>query len=231
MQLKQDSVKDRVMYQPEFFRLEIEEDKKKFDGLVSSGFVFLFDEIYDQLKELIKSRNPASRFDADDYRKLIDKHLDGRNDDNYGVWVYYPWSRRMVHILDEEEYIELRTSANKNKITTAERDILAKKKVGVIGLSVGQSVSVTMAMERSCGELRLADFDTLELNNLNRIRTGVHNLGLLKAYSVAREIAELDPFFKVVCYTDGITDDNIDDFFLKGGKLDAVIDECDGVNI
>jgi len=229
--LKEESLKFREFYQPEFFRLSIKDDKIKFDELIKPGLVFVFDEISDQLKELIKSRHPSSRFEADDYAKLIDKHLAGVDIDDYGVWVYYPWSKRIVHILDEEEFIELRTSANKHKITTAERNILAGKKVGVIGLSVGQSVSVTMAMERSCGELRLADFDTLELNNLNRIRTGVHNLGLLKAYSVAREIAELDPFFKVVCYTDGITDENIDDFFLRGGKLDAVIDECDGVNI
>ncbi len=32
-----------------------------------------------------------------------------------------------------------------------------------------------MAMERSFGELRIADYDVLELTNLNRIRTGVHN--------------------------------------------------------
>ena len=46
-------------------------------------------------------------------------------------------------------------------------------------------------MERICGEIRLADFDILELTNLNRIRTGVHNLGLSKTYSVAREISEI----------------------------------------
>ncbi|HEY8400384.1 MAG TPA: Rv1355c family protein, partial [Cytophagaceae bacterium] len=81
------------------------------------------------------------------------------------------------------------------------------------------------------GEIRLADFDLLELTNLNRIRTGLYNLGICKAVSVAREIAEIDPFLKVICFTDGITDENIDDFFLKGGKLDLVIDECDGLDV
>jgi hypothetical protein len=219
------------IHKPDFFRLANKDDKKKFDELVNNEFIFLHDEIYDQLKELVKSRNPSVVITANDYKPRIEEHLKGTNIDEYGVWVFYPWSRRLVHMLDEEEFIELRTSANKNKITIAERNILATKKVGVIGLSVGQSVSVTLALERGCGELRLADFDTLELNNLNRIRTGVHNLGLLKAYAVAREIAEIDPYFKVVCFTEGITDDNIDSFFLDGGKLDAVIDECDGINI
>lgn len=219
------------VYKPEFFRLTIEDDRKRFKELVSLGSILMHDELYDQLKELIKSRNPRRTLTAADHSILIDEHVSGCPLFDYGVWVYYPWSHRLVHMLDKDEFIELRTSANKNKITIAERDLLATKKVGVIGLSVGQSVSVTLALERGCGELRLADFDTLELNNLNRIRTGVHNLGILKAYIVAREIAEIDPFFKVVCYTEGITDENIDDFFLDGGKLDAVIDECDGVNI
>ncbi len=229
--LRKSAQSTNQLYQPQFFRLSVPAERNDFDALVSSGNVQVFDELYNQLKELIKSRNPHLVLSDDDYKRMIHEHLDGMDPVLYGVWVYYPWSARMVHLLDEAEFIDLRTSANRNKITTAERDILATKKVGVIGLSVGQSVSVTLALERGCGELRLADFDTLELNNLNRIRTGVHNLGLLKAYAVAREIAEIDPFFKVVCYTEGINDDNIDDFFLKGGKLDAVIDECDGVNI
>ena len=219
------------IYQPVFFRLTEEENKSRFNALIEATKVLVSDEIYDQLKELIKSRHPYADFKAEDYATLISKHLNGCAITEYGVWVYYPWSNRLVHLLDETEFIELRTSANKNKITIAERTILAGKKVGVIGLSVGQSVSVTLALERGCGELRLADFDTLELNNLNRIRTGVHNLGIYKAYSVAREIAEIDPFFKVVCFTEGITEENINEFLTGGGKLDVVIDECDSVNI
>jgi len=231
-QIKEDSLRIKEVHTPHFFRLADEENKKRFNKIIESGLVFcICDEIYDQLRELIKSRNPTMRLTADDYSPLIERHLNGLDIIDYGVWVFYPWSGRMVHMLDEAEFIELRTAANRNKITTPERDLLATKKVGVIGLSVGQSVSVTLALERGCGELRLADFDTLELNNLNRIRSGVHNLGLYKAYTVAREIAEIDPFFKTVCYTEGVTEENINDFFTKGGKLDIVIDECDSVNV
>lgn len=220
------------IYQPLFYRLDNTEDKQQYELLLKSNpFIQIYNEIEGQLRELIKSLNPSIRIKANEYPELIKKHLDGQEISEYGTWIYYPWSTRLIHVLPEKEFIDLRTAANRNKITTPERDILSKKKVGVIGLSVGQSVAVTMAMERTCGELRIADFDTLELNNLNRIRTGIHNLGLLKAYSVAREISEIDPFFKVVCYTEGITEANINDFFTKGGKLDAVVDECDGVDI
>src|SRR5690606_20421554 len=98
-----------------------------------------------------------------------------------------------------------------------EQNILLSKKIGIIGLSVGQSVAISLAMERSFGELRIADFDTLDLSNMNRIRTGLFNLGIKKSWMVAREIAEIDPFLKVTVYEEGITDENIDDFFTLGG--------------
>lgn len=223
---------DEIIFRPSFFRLGIPEDRKAFATLLNDfPEIKVYDTIEDQLKELMKVYNPTVTLSKQEYSEKILEHLKGQEIAEYGVWVYYPWSNKVVHLLDETEFVTLRTAANRNKITTAERAILAEKKVGVIGLSVGQSVSLTLAMERGCGELRIADFDTLELNNLNRIRAGVHNLGILKAYVVAREIAEIDPYFKVVCYTEGINTGNIHDFFTKGGLLNIVIDECDGVNI
>jgi tRNA A37 threonylcarbamoyladenosine dehydratase len=97
----------------------------------------------------------------------------------------------------------------------------------VVGLSVGHAIALTITSERICGELRLADFDTLELTNMNRIKTGIQNIGLKKTIIAAREIAEIDPFIKVKCWHDGINDDNIFDFLTGGGKLDLCLEECD----
>src|SRR5690606_35286843 len=117
------------------------------------------------------------------------------------------------------------------KLTPEEQARLATKRVGVVGLSVGQTVATTMALERSVGEIRLADFDRLDLSNLNRIRSSVHNLGVSKVLLTAREIAEIDPFLKVVLYPVGVHDDNLSAFLLRGGKLDVLIDECDSIDI
>ena len=81
-------------------------------------------------------------------------------------------------------------------------------------------------MERTCGHLRLADFDTADLSNLNRLRTGVANIGLNKTIIAAREIMEIDPFFDVQIFNEGITTDNIDDFFTKNGKIDLLVEVC-----
>ncbi|RYZ56230.1 MAG: Rv1355c family protein, partial [Sphingobacteriales bacterium] len=228
----QNTPSTREEYQPIFFRIHIENDLKAFDALLKeTPGILLYDEIESHLREFIKCSNPAVKIRHEDYPGLIEKHLAGRDIRSYGVYVYYPWSRSMVHMLDEEEFVEVRTNRNRYKITPAEQTLLKSKKIGIVGLSVGQSIALTLAMERTCGELRLADFDTAELSNLNRIRTGLTNLGLKKTVIAAREIAEIDPFLKVVIYSDGLTEANMDSFFESGGKLDLLVEVCDGLDI
>lgn len=221
-----------LIYKPIFYRITNASDLAEYNELIESGKVsFLHDELYGQLQELIKMRNPAVKIKPEEYAGLITEHLATSDLDSYGVWVYYPWSRRLVHMLDDHEFIKVRSNRNQYKITLREQEILATKRIGIIGLSVGQSIALTLAMERGFGELRLTDFDTLELSNLNRIRSGVHNLGVPKVVITAREIAEIDPFLKVNCFFEGLTPENMDAFFLENGKLDLLVDECDGLDI
>lgn len=187
----------------------------------------VYDTLESQLKDLIKLENPTRKFTEEEYSVKIDEKLNGMPPHEYGVWVYYPWNNKLIHMLDEEEFIRVRTVRNAYKISFEEQLELRSKKIGIIGLSVGQSVVMTMVMERIAGEFRIADFDSLELGNMNRIRTGVSNVGILKATIVKREIAEIDPFIKVEVFSEGITKQNIDRFLNDGGKLDLVVEECD----
>ncbi|MBO9699131.1 MAG: Rv1355c family protein [Sporocytophaga sp.] len=222
----------RATYKPLLFRLNREEEFVKFNDLLKSeSNLLVFDELRGQVKELIKLRNPKTNLTQAEMENEINKYFANKDSDKLGVWAYYPWANKIVHLLDEEEFVEVRTNRNFYKITPEEKDILAQKKVGIIGLSVGQSVSMTMAMERSFGEIRLADFDILELSNYNRIRTPLSNLGVSKAISVAREIAEIDPYLNIKCFPEGLNQENMDKFFCEGGKLDLLIDECDGFDI
>ena len=159
------------VYKPVILRLSNPADQVTFKSLFDdTKITSVYDEIYGQLQELIKSQNPSIKIKPDEYPDLINKHLMGKDIDEYGVWVYYPWNQRLVHLLDEDEFAEVRTNRNRNKITREEQNKLKTKKIGIVGLSVGQSIALTIAMERTCGELRLADFDTAELSNLNRIK-------------------------------------------------------------
>ncbi|SMO81351.1 ThiF family adenylyltransferase [Solitalea koreensis] len=226
------NVSDNEGYIPYFFRLTIVEDAEKLQELLQNRpWIKVYDELRGQLKELVKLRNPSKQLTEMESEEKISVILDGCAEQDYGVWVYYPWIDKLVHILDEKEFVEVRTSRNIYKITPEERDILMQKKIGVIGLSVGQSIALTLIMERVCGEVRLADFDRVELSNMNRIRVGIHDLNVKKVVCAAREIAEIDPFIKVRCYDEGASESNIDDFMTSNGKLDVLVEECDGVDM
>jgi molybdopterin/thiamine biosynthesis adenylyltransferase len=184
-----------------------------------------------QAKELIKIQYPRERLSPGQVDERYTDSIAGKNPDLQGCWVYYPWSNRLLHILGKSDFVALRTSRNQHKITAREQASLSKRKIGIIGLSVGHSVAMTLATERLFGKLKLADFDTLELSNLNRIRTGLHNIGLNKSIITAREIAEIDPFLNIECFTDGITAENLHHFLTEDGNLDLLIDECDDLEI
>lgn len=233
LHLQEPAFADLLLYRAKFFRLSGgTEEQKALQTLLDSGAVrYIHDTLSDQLRELAKIRNASRKLTAAESAEAIKEYLQGASIEDYGVWAFYPWSGRLVHLLDEPEFIELRTNRNKYKITDGEQETLLRKRVGVIGLSVGQSVALTMAMERSFGELRLADFDTLELSNLNRIRSGVHELGGLKVINAAREIAEIDPYLDVKVFAEGLTRDNLDAFFTEGGQLDVLIEECDNLEM
>ncbi len=220
-----------VEYRPLIFRRNLPENEMAFQEFLNSVCdIEKYDTIYSQISELVKLSNPGVR-DKNHLEDLITKYIDSIELEKYGVWVYYPWSKKLVRLLDEEDFIKVRTNRNIYKILPEDIDTLSKKKIGIIGLSVGQSIALTLALERTCGELRLADFDDIELSNMNRIRAGVQDLGMSKVIIAARQIAELDPYIKVKCYTEGLNKDNIRDFFIEDGKIDILVEECDGLEI
>ncbi|MCD2188292.1 Rv1355c family protein [Actinomycetospora soli] len=143
-------------------------------------------------------------------------------------WVHYPWRRAVVGLLDPAGLRRLRLDRNRNKITDAEQARLGRLRIGVAGLSVGHSIAHTLALEGLCGQLRLADFDTVETSNLNRIPVGLFEVGENKAVVAARRIAELDPDLDLEVWTDGVTPDDVD-AFLDG--LDVLVEEADSLDV
>lgn len=143
-------------------------------------------------------------------------------------WVYYPWRRAVVALPGPRLLRAVRLDRNRNNLTRAEQEMLGQQTIGVVGLSVGHSVAYALALEGICGRLRLADFDTIELTNLNRVPGTLFDIGVNKAVVAARRIAELDPYLPVEVFHDGITDENLDDF-LRG--LSIVVEECDSLDV
>ncbi|RUP03641.1 MAG: Rv1355c family protein [Mycobacterium sp.] len=143
-------------------------------------------------------------------------------------WAYYPWRRSAVAILGPEAFRAVRLDRNRHLITDAEQRTLNGLRVGVVGVSAGHAIAYTLAAEGACGTLRLADFDELELSNLNRVPATVLDIGLNKAIVAARRIAELDPYLEVEVVATGLSPQSVQDF-LDG--LDVVVEECDSLDM
>ncbi|MGV8873137.1 MAG: Rv1355c family protein [Rhodococcus sp. (in: high G+C Gram-positive bacteria)] len=143
-------------------------------------------------------------------------------------WVFFPWRKTVVAVLGPNSFRHLRLDRNRNKITLAEQNSLGDLTIGIIGLSVGHAIAHTLALEGICGTLRLADFDEIELSNLNRIPASILDLGINKAIVAARRIAEIDPYLRVDIVEDGITENTIDGFF---DGLDLLVEECDSLDV
>ncbi len=143
-------------------------------------------------------------------------------------WAYFPWRHTMVRVLGPGGFRMLRSDRNRNKITREEQAVLSDQVIGIVGLSVGHAIAHTLALEGLCRELRLADFDRIELSNLNRIPGTVLDLGVNKAVVVARRIAELDPYLTVRVMPGGLVEAEMDGFV---DGLDLVIDECDSLDV
>ncbi len=227
-------IENKIEFKPVLYDMAKEDDVRELEIFISSNNkqINVYNSIESQVLELYKIDHPRDKPSKKQLAEYWQNWL-RENDPNYfGTWVYYPWNHNLIHLLPEKDFVRLRTSRNQYKIHPEEQAILQSKKIGLIGLSVGQSVALTLSMERVYGTLRIADFDYLELSNLNRIRTGLANLELPKSTAVAREIAEIDPFLKIEVYPDGITEENLDEFIGSGeDKLDLLIEECDALDI
>lgn len=173
-------------------------------------------QIFDQLDE---QRHQLSEIKPSPERNLVEEGP---------RWVYYPWRRAAVRLLGPRSFATLRFDRNHNKITREEQAKLRTLRVGVVGSSAGHSIAHLLAMEGLVGELRLADFDTVELTNLNRIPGGVLDLGVNKSIVCARRIAEIDPYLRVSTFTDGVTRENLESFM---DGLDLLVEECDSLDV
>ncbi|MGZ6777884.1 MAG: Rv1355c family protein [Mycobacterium sp.] len=143
------------------------------------------------------------------------------------TWAFYPWRRTVTSILGPRSFRAVRLNRNRNLITADEQDRLGQLQIGVVGLSVGHAIAHMLAQQGLCGRLRLADFDELELSNLNRVPATVLDVGANKAELAARRIAEIDPYLTVQVFDRGVAPESVDRF-LDG--IDILVEECDSLD-
>ena len=206
-------------------------DAARLNHLIGSGQVrSLHDTIEQQIHDLLRVRARSGALPPDSALDARDAVLAGMLPSEYGRWVFYPWSGRLVHVLPPAEFAELRLDRNRHKVAAPEQERLARFHVGVVGLAAGNAAALTLALEGACGHLKLADFDAVGLAHLNRVRAGVHDLGVPKTVLAARQIYELDPFARITLFHEGLTPENVADFLGGDVPLHTVVDGCDDLH-
>ncbi|EHY79109.1 molybdopterin biosynthesis protein MoeB [Stutzerimonas stutzeri ATCC 14405 = CCUG 16156] len=106
---------------------------------------------------------------------------------------------------------------------------LKQSRVLIVGLGgLGSPVALYLAAA-GVGELHLADFDTLDLTNLQRqIAHDTPSLGLHKVDSVMARLGALNPHVQVVPYRSGLDADSLD---AAVERVDLVLDCTDNFGI
>ena len=170
-----------------------------------------------QLEELFEITFPQY-LHKDDFKirrnEFIKSRLN-RNPHLKGNWVYYPWSGLLLHILPKAELELLLTSRNKNLINSEEQKKLSSSIIGIVGLSIGSNTATSMIHTGIGGILKLADSDDLQTSNLNRVKTGIQQVGQAKVKVTCQEIYEVNPYVDLIIYEQGLTENNIDEFVTK----------------
>lgn len=188
-------------------------------------------DIYaDQLKEVFEIENPTLVKTPHFNKKFSDflaERTKGQTEKLRGNWIYYPWSGLLVHTVSEDEQFALRTNRNKNIITKEEQEILRSFRVGIIGLSVGSNVASALAYGGMANTIKLAEFDSLETTNLNRIRARIDQIGVRKIDVVAQQVYEVNPYADIHYFDNGITKEILEEFVLSDPKPQLIFEIID----
>lgn len=231
--LKPSAVGDSPPPKPQFFDLSKSGGQATLSQLLERNpHTKIIDTYETQLQELFILDNPWLNLNPPQKAKEFARHRDqhyGKGEPwTVGKWVYLPWRHSLLHLLDDAGFQQVRTGRNRNLITKEEQTKYYHSTVAIAGLSVGNSCALSIVLTGGGKHLKLADPDTLELTNLNRIRGSIAELTEPKVYMSARQIYELDPYADLTLYTDGVTPENLGEFC---AGADVIIDEIDNLEM
>ncbi|MDB5161756.1 MAG: UBA/THIF-type binding protein [Candidatus Saccharibacteria bacterium] len=212
-----------VWQQPERFDLGSIADRREVDRRIENGSItstfqarnVLADDLFDlQYPTLTKDESLRRAFiefsDAQGIR--------------FGPWFHMPWDGSLVQYPEQPDHQGLRTMRNRGFDTLAEQAGFLRAKLLVSGLSVGSETLDLMLRGGIGGSVMLADFDTLSLSNLNRIRGTVPQLGMKKTDLAGIKISEFDPYIEQV-HINGVGPEQVEAITAFGP--DIIFDEVD----
>lgn len=221
-------MKSEDIWRPEIITLDSEAGKARLVELQHGNGTRVVDTKNAMLTELAAILSPVEYFAGAGSTLLTELADDRKSKSVPDVWAWYPWKKTLVSILPEEDFVRIRTSRNKYLISEEEQTKFRDLRIGIAGLSVGYSIALAIVLEGGGKNLHLADYDTLDLSNLNRLPYSIDEIGLKKSTIVARRLYELDPYLNITLFSSPLTKENISKFT---NELGVIIDEVDNFAI
>ena len=204
---------------PQFF-------KSQKEAPLNAQVIDIFDSALEELFFITypkEKHHSAIQLREKKLRKFLSTHR------GHDIWIYYPWKNILIHSPSEKLYFTLRTARNRNIITIKEQSNYHSIKVGIVGLSVGSAILVALVRSGGPKTIKLADFDKIEVTNLNRINANLLDVGTNKALVAAQEVWKIDPFAVLDVWQHGVNERNLKEFIARQPKLDIFIDEMDDI--
>ncbi len=97
-------------------------------------------------------------------------------------------------------------------------------RVAVAGLGgLGSNIALSLA-RTGVGCLHLIDFDVVEPSNLNRQQYAIRHLGMPKAEALSAQIAEINPFVRVIAEQIRLTEQNVAQVLAEDGVVCEAFD-------
>jgi tRNA A37 threonylcarbamoyladenosine dehydratase len=121
----------------------------------------------------------------------------------------------------------VRTNRNRNIINEREQKKLAAATIGILGLSIGNGMAVSLAYNGIGGQMKIADFDKLSVSNLNRVRAGLGEIGNHKVDITTQQIYEVNPHAKLTSFSKGVKKQDLDSFLTKTPQVNIVLEAID----
>jgi hypothetical protein len=191
--------------------------------------VHIIDAFDRSLIELFYIQNPQFKKEMPEGKKFLLEYL--KKNKIKGTWIYLPWRKTAIYTVPENIFFLLRTARNRDIITREEQTLFRNSSIGIVGLSVGSVVLSSLVQNGGPKNIRLADFDDIEITNLNRMKGTVLDIGKNKAQVAAQNVWEIDPFAKLDLWEKGVNRTNLEKFITKHPKLDIFVDTMDSLDL
>lgn len=233
----QSSPRDEESWQPQLIEMKGRASEEKLTELLKRERITSIVDNYDeQYAELIVSQQPGLYQTAYDEKigileEKLKKHHAKSHAWQKGSWVYYPWNGTLVHVIQRDFFLELRSTRNRNLITAQEQSRLESFNVGCAGMSVGSNVALSIGISGISQQFKIADGAVISGSNLNRVLANASDVGLSKSLIIARKLYEMNPYISIERFGIDITSENITQFFEEPWPIHAVIDEIDDLKL